>query len=100
MAISGRGGMGGMNGGMGGGTFWQQQRSMRYLQDGKPRIRQTLGRIWSALHPYRWQITLGTILMILGVAMTLVPAPFRSTIFGWPCFLELAFFSCQPEALF
>lgn len=73
MALSGRG-MGGMGGGMNGNTFWQQQRSMRYLQNGKPAIRRTLARIWRYLRPYQAQLTLGTLLMLLGVVMTLIPA--------------------------
>jgi ATP-binding cassette, subfamily B, bacterial len=73
MSFSGNGGMG-MSGGMGGGAFWQQQRSMRYLQDGMPNIRRTLKRIWQYLVPYKGRLVLGTLLMLLGSAMALVPA--------------------------
>jgi ATP-binding cassette subfamily B protein len=73
MALSGRG-MGGMGGGMNANTFWHQQRSMRYLQDGKPAIRRTLARIWRYLRPYQVKLALGTLLMLLGVLMTLIPA--------------------------
>ena len=77
MAYSGRG-MGGMGaGGAGGigviGTFWQQQRSMRYLQDGPPDVRRTLARVWQYLRPYRSRLALGTFFMLLGVGMMLVP---------------------------
>ncbi len=71
MAFSGGGRFGGMGGGMG--TLWHQQRSMRYLSDGKPDIRHTLTLAWQALRVYRWQLVLGTIVMILGVGVGLIP---------------------------
>ncbi len=66
MAFSGR-----CMGGMGGDTFWHQQRSLRYLQDGKPAIQRTLARIWRYLRPYQMKLALGTLLMLLGGGMTL-----------------------------
>jgi ATP-binding cassette, subfamily B, bacterial len=70
MALSGRG----MGGGMGmGAGFWHQQRSRGYLRDGKPEIRRTLKRVWQYLRPYRWQLLLGTLVMVAGVAVTLIP---------------------------
>ena len=75
MAISGRGGMGmggGMSGGMGGG-LWHQQRSLGYLRDGKPAIKRTLMRVWRYLRPYRWRLAVGTLVMLLGIVLTLIP---------------------------
>jgi ATP-binding cassette, subfamily B, bacterial len=72
MAFSGRGGMRGMGGGLGG-AFWQQQRARGYLNEGKPDVRRTLARVWEALRLYRWGLTLGTIVMLLGVGMGLIP---------------------------
>ncbi len=74
MALGG-GRFGGMGGGMGGGmaTLWNQQRSMRYLSDGKPDIKHTLTLVWQSLRVYRWQLVLGTIVMTLGVLVGLVP---------------------------
>lgn len=70
MALSGRG----MGGGMGmGAGFWHQQRSRGYLRDGKPEIRRTLKRVWQYLRPYRWQLLLGTLVMVAGVAVALIP---------------------------
>ncbi len=62
-------------GGMGGsmGTLWNQQRSMRYLRDGKPDIARTLTDVWRSLHAYRWQLALGTLVMIVGVVVGLIP---------------------------
>ncbi len=75
MAFSGGGRFGGMGGGMGGGmaTLWNQQRSMRYLSEGKPDIRHTLSLVWQALRVYRWQLVFGTLVTILGVAVGLIP---------------------------
>jgi ATP-binding cassette, subfamily B, bacterial len=75
MALGG-GRFGGMGGGMGGGgmaTLWNQQRSMRYLSDGKPNIKHTLTLVWQSLRAYRWQLVLGTIVMTLGVGVGLIP---------------------------
>ena len=75
MAYSGGGRFGGMGGGMGGGmaTLWNQQRSLRYLSDGKPDISHTLALVWKSLSVYRWKLILGTLVMILGVAVGLIP---------------------------
>ena len=74
MAFSGRG----MGGGMGGmqGTFWRQQRSLSYLNGGKPDIKRTLKRVWQALRQYKRQLVWGTIVMLLGVALGLIPPLF------------------------
>jgi ATP-binding cassette subfamily B protein len=74
MAFSG-GRFGGAGGGMGGGmaTLWNQQRSMRYLSEGKPDIKHTLALVWQALRVYRWQLVFGTLVTMLGVAVGLVP---------------------------
>ena len=52
MAYSG----GGMGGGIGGGmaTLWNQQRSLRYLREGKPDISHTLALVWKSLSVYRF----------------------------------------------
>ncbi|HZT98011.1 MAG TPA: ABC transporter ATP-binding protein [Ktedonobacteraceae bacterium] len=78
MAFSGRGGMHGMGGGgLGGsglgGAFWQQQRARGYLREGTPAVRRTLTRVWASLRSYRWQLTLGTFVMLLGVGLGLIP---------------------------
>src|SRR5579864_9525812 len=76
MAYSGGGRFGGMGGGMGSGgmmTLWQQQRSMRYLSDGKPDIARTLRLVWQALRVYRRQLVLGTLVTMLGVGVGLIP---------------------------
>ena len=67
-----------MGGGMGGGTglgggLWQQQRTLGYLRDGTPNVRRTLLRVWRSLRPYRSQLTLGTLVMLLGVGIGLIP---------------------------
>ncbi|HKO23593.1 MAG TPA: ABC transporter ATP-binding protein, partial [Chloroflexota bacterium] len=72
MALSGRGGLGGLGGGLGGG-FWHQQRSLGYLRAGAPNVRRTLLRVWRCLRPYRGQLALGTAVMLLGVGLGLVP---------------------------
>src|SRR5579863_8462166 len=75
MAFSGGGRFGGMGGGMSGGMVqqWHQQRSLGYLRDGKPDIKYTLSLVWKALRVYRWQLVFGTLVMILGVAVGLIP---------------------------
>lgn len=75
MAYSGGGRFGGMSGGMGGGmmALWNQQRSLRYLKDGKPDIAYTLRLVWQALRVYRWQLVVGTLVTILGVGIGLIP---------------------------
>src|SRR5260370_12933806 len=72
MALSGGGGQfGGMGGGMG--MLWNQQRSRKYLSEGKPNISRTLALVWKSLRAYRWQLVFGTLVMILGVGMGLIP---------------------------
>jgi ATP-binding cassette subfamily B protein len=75
MAYSGGGRFGGMGGGMSGGmvALWNQQRSLRYLKDGKPDIVRTLRLVWQALRVYRGQLVLGTLVTILGVGVGLIP---------------------------
>ena len=74
MSLSGGGRFGGMGGGMGGmATLWQQQRSMRYLSEGKPDISGTLALVWKSLRGYRRQLVLGTVVTILGVGVGLIP---------------------------
>ena len=77
MAMS-RGGLrGGLGGGTGlGGAFWQQQRARGYLRDGAPDIRTTLRRVWEYLDVYRGQLTLGTLIMMTGVGLGLIPPLF------------------------
>jgi len=71
MALSGGSRFGGMGGGMG--TLWNQQRSIRYLREGKPDVSRTLVQVWESLRVYRWQLVLGTLVMILGVGVGLIP---------------------------
>jgi ATP-binding cassette subfamily B protein len=54
-------------------TLWNQQRSLGYLREGKPDISHTLALVWKSLRVYRWQLVLGTLVMILGVAVGLIP---------------------------
>jgi ATP-binding cassette subfamily B protein len=70
MALSGRGGLGG---GMGG-ALWHQQRARSYLQDYTPDVARTLSQVWQSLRGYRWQLALGTLVMVAGVGAGLVPA--------------------------
>jgi ATP-binding cassette subfamily B protein len=63
-----------MGGGTGlGGGFWQRQRSLGYLREGKPDVRRTLLRVWSTLRPYRGKVALGTFVMLAGVGLGLIP---------------------------
>ncbi len=71
MAFSGGGRFGGLGGGMA--TLWNQQRSLSYLREGKPDISHTLALVWKSLRVYRWQLVLGTLVMILGVGVGLIP---------------------------
>src|SRR2546428_12484579 len=71
MALSGGSRFGGMGGGMG--TLWNQQRSIRYLREGKPDVSRTLVQVWESLRVYRWQLVLGTLVMILWVGVGLIP---------------------------
>jgi ATP-binding cassette subfamily B protein len=68
--MSGRGGMG--MGGMGS-AIWHQQRALGYLREGTPDVRRTLARVWGCLRPYRLQLALGTLVMLAGVGLGLVP---------------------------
>ena len=72
MALAGPGGMGGLGGGRGMGTLWQQ-RSQGYLREGTPNIRRTLLRAWRYLRPYRTQLAVGTLVMLFGVGLGLIP---------------------------
>jgi len=54
------------------GTLWQQ-RSQGYLREGTPNIRRTLLRAWRYLRPYRMQLAVGTLVMLLGVGLGLIP---------------------------
>jgi len=68
------GGLGGLGefGGMGG--LRQQQRSLRYLEEGTPpNVRRTLARVWGCLRPYSARLGLGTVLMLIGVGLGLIP---------------------------
>ena len=71
MSLSGGSRFGGMGGGMA--TLWNQQRSLGYLSEGKPDISHTLALVWKSLRAYRWQLILGTMVMVLGVAVGLIP---------------------------
>lgn len=71
MAFSGGNRFGGMGGGMA--TLWNQQRSLGYLREGKPDISHTLTLVWKSLRVYLRQLVLGTIVMILGVGLGLIP---------------------------
>ncbi|HLJ36190.1 MAG TPA: ABC transporter ATP-binding protein [Ktedonobacteraceae bacterium] len=71
MAFSGGGRFGGMGGGLV--PLWHQQRSLGYLRDGKPDIKHTLVLVWKALRVYRWQLVLGTLAMMVGVGVGLIP---------------------------
>jgi ATP-binding cassette, subfamily B, bacterial len=76
-----RGGLGGgvsggsgLGGGTGlGGAFWQHQRARGYLRDGAPDVRRTLQRVWKCLQVYRSQLALGTLIMMAGVGLGLIP---------------------------
>jgi ATP-binding cassette subfamily B protein len=71
MAYSGRGGFG-MGSGLGA-PLWQQQKALSLLKDGAPNIRRTLRRVWECLRPYRRELVFGTIVMLLGVGIGVVP---------------------------
>ncbi len=69
--MSGRG-FGG--GGMGLGGVWQQQRALRYLQSGPPRsVRRTMKRVWQYVRKYRSRFFAGTVLMLAGVGVGVIP---------------------------
>jgi ATP-binding cassette subfamily B protein len=55
------------------GAVWHQQRTIGYLREGKPDTRRTLGQVWQYLRVYRGKLALGTLVMILGVGVGLVP---------------------------
>ncbi|HXX79321.1 MAG TPA: ABC transporter ATP-binding protein [Ktedonobacteraceae bacterium] len=73
MAFSGGGRFGGMGMGGGAATLWNQQRSLRYLSEGKPDISHTLSLVWESLRVYRKELVLGTFVMVLGVGVGLIP---------------------------
>ncbi|HYA99141.1 MAG TPA: ABC transporter transmembrane domain-containing protein, partial [Ktedonobacteraceae bacterium] len=73
MAFSGGGRFGGMGMGGGAATLWNQQRSLRYLSEGKPDISHTLSLVWKSLRVYRKELVLGTFVMVLGVGVGLIP---------------------------
>jgi ATP-binding cassette subfamily B protein len=67
-----RNGFGG--GGMGEGALRNQQRSLRYLREGGPgNIRSALGRVWVTMRPYRLHLIIGTLIMLIGVGLGLLP---------------------------
>ncbi len=53
--------------------MWQHQRSLSYLESGKPDVRRTLARVWLTLRPYRLRLLIGFVLVVLGVGASLVP---------------------------
>ena len=59
--------------GMGMGAIWRQRQTLGYLQEGKPDVKRTLRRLWKIVTPYRWQFIGGTILLLCGVALGLIP---------------------------
>jgi ATP-binding cassette subfamily B protein len=64
----GSSGLGGMS------ALREQQRALRALDEGPPPpVRRTLRRVWGCFRPYRWQLTLGTLLTLGGVGLTLIP---------------------------
>ncbi len=74
MGFPGGGRYGGMAGGMGGmSSLWNQQRSLGYLNEGTPDVKRTLRQVWNSLRPYRRQLIVGTVVMLLGVGLGLIP---------------------------
>jgi ATP-binding cassette subfamily B protein len=68
----GGGGLGQLGGGMG--ALHQQQRALRSLEGGPPpRVWSTLKRVWACFKPYRSHLGVGTVLMLAGLALTLIP---------------------------
>lgn len=64
--------MSGLGGGMA--AVWQQQRALRWLSEGNPlNARQTSKRVWASLSGYRAQLALGSLLMLVGIGIGLVP---------------------------
>jgi ATP-binding cassette subfamily B protein len=59
--------------GAGMGAIWRQRQTLSYLKEGKPDVRRTLRRLWNVVIPYRWQFFGGTLLMLGGVALGLIP---------------------------
>ncbi|HET7038028.1 MAG TPA: ABC transporter ATP-binding protein [Thermomicrobiaceae bacterium] len=56
------------------GAVWNQHRSLRYLQEGGAiNVRRTARNVWSSLRAFRRQLLLGTLLMILGIGLGLIP---------------------------
>lgn len=63
----------GSRGGFGiGGAWGRQQRTLGYLEEGRPEVRRTLARAWGMLHGYRGRLALGATLILLGVGANLV----------------------------
>src|SRR5579871_4998415 len=73
MMRAGGSGMGGM--GLGNmGALREQHRALRALQEGPPPdLRATLKRVWACFKPYQLQLALGTLLMLGGLILMLVP---------------------------
>ncbi|HCI80846.1 MAG TPA: multidrug ABC transporter ATP-binding protein, partial [Ktedonobacter sp.] len=59
--------------GMGMGAIYRQRQTLSYLQEGKPDVRRTVRRLWSVVTPYRWKFIVGTLLLLGGVALGLIP---------------------------
>ncbi len=71
------GGTRGMGFGMGLGN---QQRSLGYLKEGTPDIRKTLRLVWRSLRAYYLQLGVGTIIMLIAIAIGFVPPLLIKTI--------------------
>jgi ATP-binding cassette subfamily B protein len=66
--------LGGLGSVAGMGGLRLQQRSLQYLEGGSPpNVWRTFPRAWDCLRPYRRQLILGTVLLLSGVALSLVP---------------------------
>ncbi|HTK06401.1 MAG TPA: ABC transporter ATP-binding protein, partial [Ktedonobacteraceae bacterium] len=59
--------------GPGMGVIMQHQRTLSYLQSGRPDLRRTLRGVRKTLRPYHWHVLGGTILMLCTVATGLLP---------------------------
>ncbi|HEY2595749.1 MAG TPA: ABC transporter ATP-binding protein [Chloroflexota bacterium] len=69
--MRGGGGMG-IGGGMG--ALREQQRALRALEGGPPPdLRHTLRRVWACFRPYQAHLAAGTLLMLGGLALMLIP---------------------------
>ncbi len=66
--FGGGGGMGGM------GALREQQRALRALEEGPPpNTWLTLRRVWGCFRPYQLRLALGTVLMLAGLGLMLLP---------------------------